>query len=352
MRHPALLPAAVGAGICPVNAPDDSSSLRPCGTGPSAWMRSLRTSSTGPFPLWATLKTTKLPGRVSFGVRLRLRDGLLGRDSCRRTTGSISAGPGAFSGRITPTAPSLSRMRWAASSPSTGPTISSIAASRVPSRSTWRSRIGGLWEQICRRCRPVIGAGSVVPTAATWGQFDLGITQAYIRQNLFANHFQYTVGKIFAPNFIDAYPFFDDNRQFLSQQFSTSPTIASPLRGFGAVGAWFPTKRGLYIKSGMFTSQQQRHGQHHRRLLHQGPALLLLGSRRERSGTKRRSSPGSRAHGRKQHRTSRDGYRNAMNGEYSRLHRSKFLRGQRSTSMRWSAAMSCASFALDGRRVI
>jgi porin len=99
-----------------------------------------------------------------------------------------------------------------------------------------------------------IGAGSIVPTAATWGMFDLGITQAYIRQNLFANHFQYTVGKIFAPNFIDAYPFFDDNRQFLSQQFSPSPTIASPLRGFGAVGAWFPTKSGMYLKSGMFTS--------------------------------------------------------------------------------------------------
>jgi len=85
-----------------------------------------------------------------------------------------------------------------------------------------------------------IGPGTIVPTAATWGMFDQGITQAYIRQNVFTNHFQYTVGKIFAPNFVDAYPFFDDNRQFLSQQFSTSPTIASPLRGFGAVGAWFP----------------------------------------------------------------------------------------------------------------
>ena len=100
-----------------------------------------------------------------------------------------------------------------------------------------------------------LGAGSAVPTAATWGQFDMGITQAYIRQSVFSNRFQYTVGKIFAPNFIDAYPFFDDNRQFLSQQFSTSPTIPSPLRGFGLVGAWFPSaSNGLYIKPGMFTT--------------------------------------------------------------------------------------------------
>jgi len=100
-----------------------------------------------------------------------------------------------------------------------------------------------------------LGAGSAVPTAATWGQFDMGITQAYIRQSVFSNRFQYTVGKIFAPNFIIAYPFFDDNRQFLSQQFSTSPTIPSPQRGFGLVGAWFPSaSNGLYIKPGMFTT--------------------------------------------------------------------------------------------------
>lgn len=68
-------------------------------------------------------------------------------------------------------------------------------------------------------------AGSATPTAATWGDFDIGVTQAYIRQNLFGNRFQYTIGKIFAPNFVNAYPFFDDNRQFLNQQFSTSPTI-------------------------------------------------------------------------------------------------------------------------------
>jgi porin len=105
-----------------------------------------------------------------------------------------------------------------------------------------------------------IGAGSIVPTASTYGQFDLGITQAYIRQNLDNNRFQYTIGKIFAPNFVDAYPFFDDNRQFLSQAFSTSPTIASPLRGFGAVAAAYPTDGGLYVMPGMFTSNSDDTG--------------------------------------------------------------------------------------------
>lgn len=105
-----------------------------------------------------------------------------------------------------------------------------------------------------------LGAGSLVPTAATYGQFDLGITQAYLRQNLFDNRFQYTIGKVFAPNFIDAYPFFDDNRQFLSQAFSTSPTIAAPLRGFGAVAAWYPTDTGFYLKPGVFTSNSDDTG--------------------------------------------------------------------------------------------
>jgi porin len=105
-----------------------------------------------------------------------------------------------------------------------------------------------------------IGAGSLVPTAATWGQFDIGVTQLYVRQSLFENHFQYTIGKIFAPNYVDAYPFFDDNRQFLSQQFSISPTIQSPLRGFGGVAAWFPTGSGLYLKGGMFTSDSNDTG--------------------------------------------------------------------------------------------
>ncbi len=102
--------------------------------------------------------------------------------------------------------------------------------------------------------------GSIVPTAATWGDFDLGITQAYIRQNLMGNKIQYTVGKIFAPNFIDAYPFFDDNRQFLNQSFSTSPTIASPLRGAGAVATVYPTDGGLYLLGGVYSANSSDTG--------------------------------------------------------------------------------------------
>lgn len=101
--------------------------------------------------------------------------------------------------------------------------------------------------------------GSAVPTAATWGEFDLGITQFYVHQNLAGNRFQYTVGKIFAPNFVNPYPFFDDNRQFLSLPFSTSPTIAVPLRGFGAVVAAYPV-RNLYVKAGMFTAHSDDTG--------------------------------------------------------------------------------------------
>ena len=99
-----------------------------------------------------------------------------------------------------------------------------------------------------------LGAGNVVPPAATWGNFDLGVTQAYIRQSLFDNSFQYAFGRVFAPNFVNSYPFFDDNRQFLNQNFSTSPTIASPLRGFGAVALWFPTETGLYLQGGVYTA--------------------------------------------------------------------------------------------------
>ncbi len=102
--------------------------------------------------------------------------------------------------------------------------------------------------------------GSIVPTAATWGDFNLGITQAYIRQNLMENKVQYTVGKIFAPNFIDAYPFFDDNRQFLNQSFSTSPTIASPLRGAGAVATVYPTSGNLYVLGGIYSANSSDTG--------------------------------------------------------------------------------------------
>lgn len=104
-----------------------------------------------------------------------------------------------------------------------------------------------------------LATGSIVPTAATWGDFDLGFTQVYLRQNLWGNRFQYAVGKIFAPNFIDSYPFFDDNRQFLNQAFSTSPTIASPLRGAGAVGTWFP-KANYYVLGGVYSANSSDTG--------------------------------------------------------------------------------------------
>lgn len=105
-----------------------------------------------------------------------------------------------------------------------------------------------------------LATGSIVPTAATWGDFNLGITQAYVRQNLWNNKVQYTVGKIFAPNFIDAYPFFDDNRQFLNQSFSTSPTIASPLRGAGAVATVFPGAGGAYVLGGVYSANSSDTG--------------------------------------------------------------------------------------------
>ncbi len=58
----------------------------------------------------------------------------------------------------------------------------------------------------------------------------------------------------------DAYPFFDDNRQFLNLAFSTNSTIASPLRGFGAVLAGFPGNGNLYLTGGMFTANSSDTG--------------------------------------------------------------------------------------------
>ncbi len=106
-------------------------------------------------------------------------------------------------------------------------------------------------------------AGSAIPTAATWGDFSIGISQAYIRQTVAGGRLQYTVGKIFAPNFVNAYPLFDDNRQFLSLAFSTSPTIAVPLRGAGFVVAAYPgggNLGNLYVKGGMFTANSSDTG--------------------------------------------------------------------------------------------
>jgi porin len=95
--------------------------------------------------------------------------------------------------------------------------------------------------------------GSSTATAPTWGDFNLGVTQLYVRQDLLDHHFQYTFGKLFAPNYVNPYPFFDDNRQYLNQMYTTSVTIPVPLRGFGAVAAVFPTNFGLYAKAGVYT---------------------------------------------------------------------------------------------------
>lgn len=53
--------------------------------------------------------------------------------------------------------------------------------------------------------------------------------------------------------------FFDDNRQFLNQAFSTSPTIALPLRGAGAVGTFFP-KANYYVMGGVYSANSSDTG--------------------------------------------------------------------------------------------
>ena len=104
-------------------------------------------------------------------------------------------------------------------------------------------------------------AGSMVPTAATWSDFGSGgITQFYWRQNFFKDRLQFNIGKIFAPNYVDTYPFFDDNGFFLNQSFSTNPTIASALRGFGAVVAGYPTKTNFYLLGGIYNANSDDTG--------------------------------------------------------------------------------------------
>jgi porin len=128
----------------------------------------------------------------------------------------------------------------------------------------WRGTPQALWIEAVIEDRGPVGTqlaplqaglrtGSSTATAPTWGDFNLGVTQFYVRQSLFDNHFQYTFGKLFAPNYVNPYPLFDDNRQYLNQIFTTSVTIPVPLRGFGAVAAWFPTDLGLYVKAGIYT---------------------------------------------------------------------------------------------------
>lgn len=102
-------------------------------------------------------------------------------------------------------------------------------------------------------------AGSISLTTTSWGDLSLGITQAYLRSNVWGNRFQYAVGRIFAPNFFHAYPFFDDNRQYFNQGFATLTPV--PLRGFGAVGALYPVEGSrFYIKSGMYTLNSEDTG--------------------------------------------------------------------------------------------
>ena len=128
----------------------------------------------------------------------------------------------------------------------------------------WKGTPQALWIEMVVEDRGPVGTdfaplqaglqtGSSTATAPTWGDFNLGVTQLYLRQSLFDNHFQYTVGKLFAPNYVNPYPFFDDNRQYLNQIFTTSVTIPVPLRGFGAVAALFPTDFGFYAKGGIYT---------------------------------------------------------------------------------------------------
>ena len=126
-----------------------------------------------------------------------------------------------------------------------------------------RRRPDALWVELVIEDRRAVGtelppllgglaAGSLSLPTATWGAFDIGVTQLYLRQNLAGNRFQYAVGKIMAANFFHAYPFFDDNRQFFNQGFAT--LLPVPLRGFGAVAAFYPLDGSrFYVKSGMYT---------------------------------------------------------------------------------------------------
>jgi len=101
-----------------------------------------------------------------------------------------------------------------------------------------------------------VAAGSIVPTTATWSDFGFGITQFYWGQRLFKNRLKFDIGRVFAPNYIDVYPFFDDNRQFFNQTFSTSPTTAAPLRGAGAVANFYVTDN-FYVRGGIYNANSE-----------------------------------------------------------------------------------------------
>ncbi len=101
-----------------------------------------------------------------------------------------------------------------------------------------------------------IAAGSVLPTAAVWSDFGFGITQLYWSQRLFDNQVAFDVGRLFAPAYIDAYPLFDDSRQFLNISFSTNPTVVTPVRGAGAVVNAFVTE-DFYARAGIYNANSE-----------------------------------------------------------------------------------------------
>jgi porin len=76
----------------------------------------------------------------------------------------------------------------------------------------WKGTPQALWIEMVVEDRGPVGTefaplqaglktGTSTATAPTWGDFNIGVTQLYLRQNLFDNHFQYTFGKLFAPNY-------------------------------------------------------------------------------------------------------------------------------------------------------
>ena len=142
--------------------------------------------------------------------------------------------------------------------------------------------------------------GSSTATASTWGDFNLGVTQLYVRQDLLDHHFQYTFGKVFAPNYVNPYPLFDDNRQYLNQMYTTSVTIPVPLRGFGAVAAIFPTNFGLYAKGGIYTVYSDDVGFTADSFFNRPQYFRHLELGLERARRDRNADSGSRADGRKQ----------------------------------------------------
>ena len=174
----------------------------------------------------------------------------------------------------------------------------------------WKGTPEALWIDMVVEDRGPVGTefaplqaglrtGSSTATAPTWGEFNLGVTQLYLRQNLFDNHFQYTFGKIFAPNYVNPYPLFDDNRQYLNQIFTTSVTIPVPLRGFGAVAALFPTISGSTRKEESIPSIATTPASP-LTIFQQARILSAPRTRLERHRGERRAHPGAWPDGRQQ----------------------------------------------------